>query len=609
MNALTRGADVIMRALSTFPHQPGVYKMIGADSQVLYVGKAINLPKRVISYTRIEQLPVRLKRMVSLVFSMEIVVTNTEVEALLLENNLIKTLQPPYNILLKDDKSFPHILITREHDFPRILKHRGPQDQKGDYFGPFASVEAVESTLESLQKIFQLRTCTDHDFATRKRPCLQYAIKRCSAPCLQHISKTDYQRDIEHARAFLKGKQIHVQQELARQMQEASDQLHFEKAALLRDRIQRLTHIQQTQRMHTDTQDMDVIALVQFERTICIHVFFFRSGHHLGAQSYFLPLREEMDLHQYSELFLGQFYEKRTPASLILISHAPPDIQLIQSAFHTKYQIKVMLKVPTQSAQKEILEDALRNAHESARQQAHQEMKPRLIQEEMMRLLSLEQRPERIEVYDNSHLQGTHAVGVLIVVDGNGFDKKSYRKFNMRENERTGGGDDFAMMREVMQRRFSKTTTLPMPDLLLIDGGKGQIQAVQNVLDQLGISILVVGIAKGEVRGAGDERFFFTDGRDPITLEKHNPVQHFLQRARDEAHRFAITAHRNRREKTLKKSLLDDIQGIGPVRKRHLLQHFGSAKAVAKASIADLQLVPNIDSSTAHKIYSYFHEQ
>lgn len=603
LSRLDQGALVIKNVVKTLTHQPGVYRMLNASCDVLYVGKAKNLKKRVIAYTKTDVLPNRLQRMVSETHHMEIVTTHTETEALLLESNLIKKLQPRYNILLKDDKSFPYILLTKNHDFPRIVKHRGPQTIEGDYFGPFANVAAVDEAILVVQKIFHIRNCTDNYFAMRKRPCLQYHIKRCSAPCVGHHGQKDYEKALHLAKQFLQGKTDYVQQVLSGEMQQYSEAMDYEKAKVVRDTIRLMTDIQARQRIHiSGLKDVDVLGLHQEGGHTCVQVFFYRYGQNFGTESFFVEHAQDADQAVVLSAFVTQFYANRTPAPLVIISHELCDEKLIMEALKQHYQILVVFETPKQGLKAELVSRAIRNAKDAIERKTMHSENFKKIFSRMQILFDIKDPLKRIEVYDNSHLQGTHACGVMIVATEDGFDKKSYRKFTPKHAQTN---DDFAMMREFLERRLKHADDWGLPDVLLIDGGAGQLSAVQSILDKMGIDLVTVGIAKGENRNAGQERLFIK-GKDPITLSHNDALLHFLQRIRDEAHRFAIGTHRQKRQKALHQSRLDDVPGIGAQRKKLLLNHFGSVKNVARAAISDLERVEGISRTVAEKIYHFF---
>lgn len=614
------GAALIRARVRTLPGTPGVYRMIGARGKVLYVGKALNLKKRVVSYTNMARLPVRLQRMVSETREMEFVATHTEVEALLLEANLIKTLKPQYNILLRDDKSFADILIATDHDFPRMEKHRGARKQQGRYYGPFASAGAVNRTITALQRAFLLRNCSDAVFASRTRPCLQYQIKRCSGPCAGRIDKESYDALVRQAHGFLTGRTRAVQEELAQAMQAASDALEFERAGALRDRIQALTLIQSHQDINPiGVGDADVIALARDGGQSCIQVFFFRDGRNHGNRSYFPSHDRNDEPAEIMAAFIGQFYDGRTAPRVILVGDLPAEAPLLAEALGIGAGHKVEIRMPRRGPLVRPVAHAAMNARAALARRMSESASQRKLLEGLAATLGLEAAPERIEVYDNSHIQGSNAVGAMIVAGPEGFNKAAYRKFNIRTATGKDGapvpGDDYAMMREVMTRRFARALKEDpereegsWPDLVLIDGGEGQLSATREVLRELGIEdVELLAIAKGPDRNAGRERMHRPD-RNPFMLEPRDPVLYFLQRLRDEAHRFAIGAHRTRRAQGIAASPLDEIPGIGARRKKALLQHFGSARAVGQAGLADLQAVAGISLSVARKIYGHFHD-
>lgn len=608
--SLEQGVQIIKSVVKTLPNSPGVYRMYSSHGDILYVGKAKNLKSRVTAYTLPDKLPTRLKRMISQTASLEIVTTKNEIEALLLESNLIKKLQPQFNILLKDDKSFPYILITQDHPFPRVVKHRGPQKIKGKYFGPFASTAAVDSCLILLQKVFYLRNCTDSYFEGRTRPCLQYYIKRCSAPCVHKITEQDYNQLVEEAINFITGHSNDVQKHLAQKMQEASDVLDYETAAQYRDRIALMTRLVTRQRVNVQgVEEADVIAIKEHGGQTCIQVFFFRHNQNFGNESFFLSHTQDATLPELLSAFINQFYAEREPPKLVLLSEEPEEFNLIKESLKERYPKTIKWEIPRLGTKREIVDHALTNAHDAlSRRQAEHASIQKLL-DEVAKIFELPQRPSRIEIYDNSHLQGSNPYGVMVVADESGFNKKAYRKFAIKSSVLSYGGDDYAMMREVMERRFARADQEDwlLPDLMLIDGGLGQLNAVLEVVREMGIQgPVVVGIAKGEERNAGRERFFL-ENKSPFSLPLNSPVLHFLQRLRDESHRFAIGSHRAGRQKSLLKSKLDEIPGIGPRRKRLLLQHFGSIAGISGASVEELLLVDGINKKTAQDIYAYFH--
>lgn len=601
---LQQGANVIKQVVKTLTLQPGVYRMINERDEILYIGKAKNLKNRVVSYTHIDALPNRLKRMVSETVRMEIVTTHTETEALLLESNLIKHHLPRYNILLKDDKSFPYIVLTKDHPFPRVVKHRGAHTLKADYYGPFANVMAVDEAIEIIQKVFKVRNCTDHYFETRKRPCLQYHIKRCTAPCVQNISKQEYAESLEQAKNFLLGKTDEVQKILSDKMMRYSDDLEFEKAAQLRDTLKMMTDIQSKQRINLHgLRNADVVGVVKKLGLVCVQMFFFRHGRNYGTESFYIAHAQEEDEAAILNAFLLQFYSDRQPPEKVLLSHKIEDEKLLKQAISEKFDITVQFEVPKLNVKAELIQHVLKNANDSIdRKIAHSDSFQKLFTQ-IQSTFGLPGLPKRIEIYDNSHLQGSNPCGVMVVATSQGFEKKSYRKFTPKE---AASNDDFGMMREFLKRRLKHLEDWDIPDLLLIDGGQGQLSSVQSIVDELGLSIPVVGIAKGPDRNAGRERFFMV-GKEPFSLPLNDPLLYFLQRLRDEAHRFAIGTHRQKREKNLLTSKLDQIPGVGASRKKKLLLHFGSAKNVERAAVSDLCRVDGISRSLAQKIYDYFH--
>jgi excinuclease ABC subunit C len=616
-SALGRGAELIRSHARALPSRPGVYRMLDARGEALYVGKARDLKKRVATYAQVQKLPNRLRRMVAETASLEVVSTHTEVEALLLEINLIKRLTPRYNLLLRDDKSFPNILLTGDHPYPQVSKHRGSKNRKGEYFGPFASAGAVNRTITTLQKAFLLRSCSDPVFQSRTRPCLQFQIKRCSAPCVGRVSEQDYAQLVAQARRFLCGESSEIQAQMAAAMQKAADALDYEAAAGYRDRLRALTQVQAHQGINLDgVADADVIAAHQEGGHSCIQVFFFRGGSNFGNRAYFPAHDKEMGLPFVLAAFLGQFYESRTPPPCLFLSHAPAERELIEEALSVSAGRRVHVTVPQRGAKRQAVDHALANAREALGRRLSETSSQRRLLQSVGDLFGLEGPPQRIEVYDNSHIQGASPYGAMIVAGPEGFRKNSYRKFTIRGEggEPAAPGDDYAMTREVLTRRFSRALKEDpardqgtWPDLVLIDGGPGQLAGALAVLAELGIEDLTVAaIAKGTDRDAGRERIHLP-GREPITLAANDPVLYLLQRLRDEAHRFAIGTHRARRSKLIGQSVLDEIGGVGSARKRALLHHFGSARNVARAGLADLEAVPGISKTVARKIYDHFH--
>ncbi|MER9680560.1 excinuclease ABC subunit UvrC [Mesorhizobium sp. M0184] len=632
------GAEVIQTLVKRLPNAPGVYRMMNAAGDVLYVGKARSLKKRVTSYAQGRFHTSRIGRMVRETSTMEFVVTRTEIEALLLEANLIKRLRPRFNVLMRDDKSFPYILLTGDHVSPGIYKHRGARSRKGDYFGPFASAGAVGRTINSLQRAFLLRSCTDSFYENRTRPCLLFQIKRCAGPCTGEISHGDYARLVAEAKDFLSGRSQKVKTEISAAMQQASENLDFERAAIYRDRLAALSHVQSHQGINPQTVDeADVFAIHQEGGQVCIQVFFFRTGQNWGNRAYFPKADPALEAGEVLGSFLAQFYDDKPTPRTILLSHGVEDQELLAEALSTRAGRKVSISVPQRGEKKDLTDNALQNAREAlGRRLAETSTQARLLTG-FAETFGLEKPPVRIEVYDNSHIMGTNAVGAMVVAGPEGFVKNQYRKFNIRSTEITPG-DDFGMMREVMQRRFSRLLkehgdaphaegadeagpTGPgddiedaggfpaWPDVILIDGGQGQMTAVRKILADLGIEdrIVAIGIAKGQDRDAGRERFF-VKGKAPFSLPVRDPVLYFVQRLRDEVHRFAIGSHRARRKKEMVKSPLDEISGIGPGRKRALLMHFGTAKAVSRAAVEDLVKVDGISEQVAKLVYNHFHE-
>ncbi len=610
------GYDCIQGYLRMLDNSPGVYRMLDAESRVLYVGKARNLKARVSNYSRPGQHSGRIDRMIRETASMMFLTTRTETEALLLEQNLIKQLKPRYNVLLRDDKSFPNILVARDHPFPQIKKHRGAKTEKGDYYGPFASAGAVNRTLNQLQKAFLLRNCTDSTFSSRTRPCLLYQIKRCSAPCVGYVNESEYAVAVSDAAKFLSGKSTAIQESLAAQMAHASDAMEFERAGALRDRIRALTSVQTAQGINPKgVAEADVIALHMEQGQACVQVFFIRANQNWGNHDYYPRLAGEDDAGEVMQAFVGQFYSDRDPPRLLLLSHGLEDPDLVADALAIKAGHKVEIAIPQRGEKAELVEGAQRNARESlARRMSETATQGKLLTA-LAEAFDLDTVPRRIEVYDNSHIMGTDAVGAFIVAGPDGFEKGQYRKFNIKGTDITPG-DDFGMMKEVLTRRFQRLLkedpdreSLAWPDLLLIDGGAGQVSAVAAVMAELGVEdVPMIGVAKGVDRDAGKEEFHRT-GKHPMALRHNDPVLYFIQRMRDEVHRFAIGTHRAKRAKSIGATPLDDIAGVGATRKRALLAHFGSAKAVSRANLADLKAVEGISGSMAEAIYAFFHEK
>ncbi len=631
---LAAGRAAIARFAKLAPPRPGVYRMIDAKGEVLYVGKAKSIKKRVINYARPTAYDARIARMIAATVTMEFVTTKTETEALLLEANLIKRLRPRFNVLLRDDKSFPFILITSDHWAPQILKHRGARTRSGRYYGPFASAGAVNRTINALQRAFLLRSCSDSFFEARTRPCLLYQIKRCSAPCTGEIDFAGYGELVREANEFLSGRSSSVQKELANAMDKAAEALDFEHAAVYRDRLSALSAIQSHQGINPRSlEEADVFALHQAGGYTCVEVFFFRTGQNWGNRAYFPKADRSLGAGEVLSAFLAQFYDDKPPPRCVLVSHEFEERALLAAALTAKSEHKVEVSVPQRGERKELVQHALANAREAlARKLADTSSQQRLLKA-LAETFALPRAPRRIEVYDNSHIAGTNAVGTMIVAGPEGFRKNQYRKFNIRSEE-LSPGDDYGMMREVLQRRFKRLLAeaprpslddaiaaeqsgevvlddeqQSWPDLVLIDGGQGQLSAATETLTALGVTdVPLVAIAKGPDRDAGRETFFMA-GRSPFKLPPRDPLLYFIERMRDEAHRFAIGSHRTRRKKDIREAGLQEIPGIGPTRKRALLRHFGTVKAIERASLPDLAQVPGINAETARKIYDFFHEQ
>jgi excinuclease ABC subunit C len=609
------GHQVIQSYLKVLDNSPGVYRMLDAQSRVLYVGKARALKKRVSNYAKPTGHDPRIARMIRETASMMFLTTRTETEALLLEQNLIKQLKPRYNVLLRDDKSFPNILVSAEHDFPQIKKHRGAKKEKGGYFGPFASAGAVNRTLNQLQKVFLLRNCSDATFDSRTRPCLLYQIKRCSAPCVGYISQADYAASVKDAERFLSGNSTKIQESLARDMAAASEAMEFERAAALRDRIRALTNVQSAQGINPKgVTEADIIALHMEGGQACVQVFFIRANQNWGNRDFY-PRVAGAEAPEVLEAFIGQFYDTKEPPRQLILSHGIENDDLMAKALTEKLGRKVEILVPQRGEKAELVAGAERNARESlARKMAETATQTKLLSG-LAEAFDLDAPPKRIEVYDNSHIQGTNAVGGMIVAGPDGFMKSQYRKFNIKGTDITPG-DDFGMMKEVLTRRFQRLLkedpdrhTEAWPDLLLIDGGAGQISAVAEIMGDLGVDdVPFIGVAKGIDRDAGKEEFH-RPGTRPFALRHNDPVLYFVQRLRDEAHRFAIGAHRQKRSKAVGATPLDDVPGVGATRKRALLSHFGSAKGVARADLSDLKAVDGISDAMAETIYDFFHER
>jgi excinuclease ABC subunit C len=637
---LAMGRAVILNHAKLAPSSPGVYRMTDANGDVLYVGKAKNIRKRIIAYARPTGYEPRIERMIAATAALEFVSTATETEALLLEANLIKRLRPRFNVLLRDDKSFPYILITADHWAPQILKHRGARTRDGNYYGPFASVWAVNRTVTALQRAFLLRSCSDPFFESRTRPCLLYQIKRCSGPCTREIDFADYGKLVREANAFLSGKSQAVKDALAAEMEKASAALEFERAAIYRDRLAALSAVQSHQGINPrGVEEADVFAVHQAGGFNCVEVFFFRTGQNWGNRAYFPKADRSLAPGEVLGAFLAQFYDDKPVPRTIFVSHEIDERALLAEALSTKSGHKVEVSVPQRGEKKDLVDHALANAREALARKLAESSSQRKLLEVLAEIFALAGPPHRIEVYDNSHIQGSNAVGAMIVAGEEGFQKNQYRKFNIHTAD-LAPGDDFAMMREVLSRRFKRLMNeaprampgalsppaqagapldvvgrpdgendSPWPDLVIIDGGRGQLTAAQETLTGLGIiDVPLVAIAKGADRDAGMETFFLP-GRDPFKLKPRDPVLYFVERLRDEAHRFAVGSHRIRRRRDLREAGLQEIPGIGPTRKRALLHHFGTLKAIERAAPADLAKVPGISAETARKIYDFFHER
>ncbi len=609
-----RGVEVVRAQVPLLPNTPGVYRMLGERGDILYVGKARSLRKRVAAYTRPERLPARIRRMVALTRGMEFVTTESEVEALLLEANLIKRHRPPFNILLRDDKSFPYIFLRSDHPFPMIGKHRGARARGCEYWGPFASAGAVSETLTTLLKAFPLRSCNDSMFENRTRPCLQYQIKRCSGPCVGRISKEAYAELVRQVREVLNGRSHRVQEQLSRQMHEAADRLDFEQAAVLRDRLAALAHIQSRQNINVRAAlDADVVALARNGGQVCIQVFFYREGRNYGNRAYYPAHVHDAEAAEVMAAFLTQFYAERRPAGLVLVSDLPPEAELVARALSERAGRRVRLVLAGRGERRRLVEIARTNAERALARRLAERSRQRDLLVRLAERFALPAVPSRIEIYDNSHLQGKDPVGAFVVFGPEGFERRAYRTFSLREaGDR---GDDYAMLREMLRRRFSRLLREDpdrereaWPDLLLIDGGAGQVSVAARTLEELGIRDMpVIGVAKGPDRDAGREHFH-RPGVPPVELDSRDPVLYLLQRLRDEAHRFVIRAHRNRRRRGMGRSVLDQVPGIGPVRKRALLGYFGSARGVEQASLRDLERVPGISRAVARNIYDHLHD-
>lgn len=600
MADILAGLEILKKHIAIAPEKPGVYRMIGGDEKVLYVGKAKNIKKRIVAYSHIHKLPVRLQRMVSEIRRMEFIIVENEAKALLMENELIKKLEPKYNILLKDDKTFPHLVIDVASEFPALRKYRGARHDKSKYFGPFASIGAVNSVLDTVQKAFLLRSCRDNVFKNRDRPCLLYQIKRCSAPCAGKISAEDYRRLVKEAVDFLEGKNTKIQDELSVLMQKASDNMEFEQAMVYRDRIRALTNVQSgTMVEYADIKSCDVVALVRKNDLVCIQVFFIRGGQNCGNVPYFPKQTEGAEDAEVLEAFLSSFYTTHIPPKEIVLSEPLRNKEFLEEALKTK------INTYQKGNKHKLVLRALENALASIERKVAMEASVKSNLEEMQRIFELSRLPQRIEVYDNSHIQGSYAIGAMIVATPEGFDKKQYRTFNIKNPDITN--DDFAMMKEVLTRRFDKMTPENRPDVILLDGGLGQLHAVHEALRDYDLTgIHIIAISKGPDRNAGKE-FYHQLGRESFSLPFQSPIAFYMQNIRDEAHRFAIGTHRKKRGKSVYKSRLDEIEGIGAVRKRDLLNYFGSVDEISQASLKDLEKVPGVSTKTAQLVYDYFH--
>ncbi len=598
---IRQGLEILKKYIKVAPEKPGVYRMIGADEKVLYVGKAKNIKKRIVAYSHIDKLPYRLQRMVSEIRRMEFIIVENEAKALLMENELIKRLEPRYNILLKDDKTFPHLVIDVESEFPSLRKYRGKRNDKSKYFGPFASVLAVNNVLDTVQKAFLLRSCRDNVFKNRERPCLMYQIKRCSAPCVGRISKEDYHKLVREAVDFLDGKNTKIQAELSEKMQEASDRQDYEQALVFRDRIRALTNVQTgTMVEYATISSCDIVAIARKNDVVCIQVFFIRSGQNCGNVPYFPKQTQGAEDGEILEAFLGSFYSEHIPPKEVIVSQPLENGEFLEEALGTH------INTYQKGAKAKLLSNVLDNAYASIDRKMAMEASVKSNLEEMQRVFDLPRLPQRIEIYDNSHIQGSYAIGAMVVATPEGFDKKSYRTFNIKNSEITN--DDFAMMKEVLTRRFNRMAPENRPDVILLDGGLGQLHAVHEALkdfDLTGISIIA--ISKGPERNAGKE-FYHQLGKESFALPFQSPIAFYLQNLRDESHRFAIGTHRKKRAKSITKSRLDEVEGIGAKRKRDLLNYFGSVEEISQAGIKDIEKVGGISKKTAEKIYNYFHK-
>ena len=609
--SLESGKKVIKEKIPLIPKNPGVYRMLSAKKEILYIGKAKNIPNRLKSYVSEKNLPIRTERMLALTKFLEITTTSNESEALLLEANLIKKHKPRFNILLRDDKSFPYIYIGNKDKWPQLTKLRGKKSRDGYYFGPFASIGSANWTIKILQKIFMLRVCDDNFFKNRNRPCILYQIKRCSAPCVNHINEIDYKKSVDDAVEFISGKSRKIQKSLSSEMEKASKELDFEKAAIVRDRIKALSQIQSSQKVNqTNLEDADVISIFKDSGKSCIQVFFFRSKQNWGNQAFFPKHDPDEKTESILSSFISQFYENKSIPSLIVTNYDVEEKDLLEEAFKNKENKIINLKIAKSKEEKDLIILAEKNAKQALTQKIYETESNSNLIDDLVKKFKINSHVELIEVYDNSHIQGTDCIGALITFGTEGFVKKRYRKFNIKNDQIKG--DDYGMLKEVLFRRFSKAIkeqagSLSLPELIMIDGGKGQYSISREVLDELGLHDLpIIAVAKGKNRNAGEEKMYFENKE--YKFEKNDPLLFFIQRLRDEAHRFAISSHRIKRKKNFNKSLLDQIDGIGKQRKRALLNHFGSARSVESASLEDLKSVEGIEDNIAKKIYNYFHE-
>lgn len=601
MADIKHGLSVLLKNIKIAPENPGVYRMLGEGDKVLYVGKAKNIKKRIVAYSHLDKLPIRLQRMVSEIKRMEFIIVENEAKALLMENELIKKLEPRYNILLKDDKTFPHLVIDVQSEYPCLRKYRGKRHDKSKYFGPFASVLAVNSTLDTVQKAFLLRTCRDSVFKNRERPCLMYQIKRCSAPCVSKISQEDYKRLVHDAVNFLEGKNSKIQDELSQKMQEASDAQNYELAMVLRDRIRALTNIQHGNQVeYADIKSADIIALARKNDLVCIQVFFVRSGQNCGNVPYFPKQIEGAGDSEILEAFLSSFYTRHIAPKEVIVSKELENKEFLEEAIGAK------INTYQKGSKAKLITNAKDNAVASIERKIAEEASVKSNLDEFVRIFNLPHIPQRIEIYDNSHIQGSYAIGAMVVATPEGFDKKQYRTFNIKNPDITN--DDFAMMKEVLTRRFNRMTPENKPDVILLDGGLGQLHAVHDSLKDFDLSgITIIAISKGPDRNAGKE-FYHIVGRESFSLPYQSPIAFYMQNLRDESHRFAIGTHRKKRAKSISKSRLDEVEGIGAKRKHDLLNYFGSVEEISQASVKDIEKVEGVSKKTAEKIYNYFHK-